>query len=131
NQIHHHNTHLVPSNYQAKSYTEKALQDSIREMEMQCKERIELLETSKLSREESNKRAKNPLVDRLTNGESLDIRNKDGHSSRNSPQHAQMRQRGWIAEGNVLRANYPDLDRQSPSLPPHPGLSSRRTSSGL
>ncbi|RVX75312.1 hypothetical protein B0A52_00665 [Exophiala mesophila] len=42
----------LPFNYTPKSETEKALYDSIRQLEMQCKERVDLLETLRISRQD-------------------------------------------------------------------------------
>ena len=44
----------MPTNYVPKSKTEKALQDSLRELEMQCKERVDLLEALRESRKEAD-----------------------------------------------------------------------------
>ncbi|TKA55498.1 hypothetical protein B0A49_12536, partial [Cryomyces minteri] len=52
-QIYYHNAYRVPANYRPKSETEKALQDSLRAMELQCKERVDLLEALRDSRAES------------------------------------------------------------------------------
>ncbi|KAI4119930.1 MAG: hypothetical protein LQ345_000189 [Seirophora villosa] len=53
-QIYYHNAYRVPPNYRPKSETEKALQDSLRDMEMQCKERVDILEALRRSRAEAN-----------------------------------------------------------------------------
>src|SRR5205809_3026114 len=58
-QIHYFNAYRVPPNYRPKSETEKALQDSLREMELQCKERVDLLEALRLSRIDSKPDAEN------------------------------------------------------------------------
>lgn len=44
----------MPTNFVPKSETEKALRDSLRDMENQCKERVDLLEALKLSRTEAS-----------------------------------------------------------------------------
>ncbi|KAJ5230796.1 hypothetical protein N7489_011504 [Penicillium chrysogenum] len=51
--IYHHNARRVPSNYTPKSETERALQDSIRALEIQCRERVDLLGALQESRKES------------------------------------------------------------------------------
>ncbi|KAE9985858.1 hypothetical protein BLS_004538 [Venturia inaequalis] len=53
-QIYYHNAYRMPSNYSPKSETEKALFESLRSMELQCKERVDLLEALKSSREEAS-----------------------------------------------------------------------------
>lgn len=49
-QIYYHNAYRVPPNYRSKSDTEKALQDALRDMELQCKERVDLLEALRQSK---------------------------------------------------------------------------------
>ena len=51
-QIYYHNAYRVPAGYIPRSETEQALKDSLRTMEMQCKERVDLLEALKQSRME-------------------------------------------------------------------------------
>lgn len=51
-QIYDHHANKLPSNYTARSETEKALMESLRQLELQCKERIDLLEALRLSRED-------------------------------------------------------------------------------
>lgn len=54
-QIYYHNAYKMPSNYSPKSETERALADSLKAMEVQCKERVDLLEALKKSRLEAAK----------------------------------------------------------------------------
>ena len=51
-QINYYKAYNLSSNYSPKSETERALYDSLRELEMQCKERVDLLETLKRSRDD-------------------------------------------------------------------------------
>jgi SpoVK/Ycf46/Vps4 family AAA+-type ATPase len=46
----------MPSGWRPRSETEKALQDSLRQMELQCKERVDLLEALRQSREEASEK---------------------------------------------------------------------------
>nr|POF15275.1 protein sap1 [Quercus suber] len=57
-QIYYHNAYKLPSSYVARTETEKALQDSLRAMELQCKERVDLLEALRKSRQEAEEEAK-------------------------------------------------------------------------
>lgn len=59
-QIYYHNAYKLPSGYQPRSETEKALHDSLRSMELQCKERVDLLEALRESRLEAEEEARNP-----------------------------------------------------------------------
>jgi SpoVK/Ycf46/Vps4 family AAA+-type ATPase len=52
-QINYHRLYRVPSNYRPKSEREKALVGSLRQLELQTKERIELLEALKESRKDA------------------------------------------------------------------------------
>ncbi|GAB7353898.1 hypothetical protein MBLNU459_g4249t2 [Dothideomycetes sp. NU459] len=56
-QIYYHNAYRMPTGWRPKTETEKALQDSLRQMELQCKERVDLLETLRQSRAEAAKEA--------------------------------------------------------------------------
>src|SRR3978361_853269 len=51
-QIYYHNAYRVPAGYIPRSETEKALKDSLRDMELQCTERVDLLEALRQSRQE-------------------------------------------------------------------------------
>ena len=48
----------MPTTYTPKNETEKALQESLKLLEMQCKERVDLLEALKESRKEAEKAEK-------------------------------------------------------------------------
>ncbi|SPQ25883.1 c3c8d9aa-7283-4747-b147-9754f442dffd [Thermothielavioides terrestris] len=56
-QIDDHHANRVLPNFTPRSETEKALVDSLRRLELQCKERIDLLEALRLSRQESAQNA--------------------------------------------------------------------------
>ncbi len=112
-QIYYHNAYKIPPNHKPKSETEKALQDSLRDMEMQCKERVDLLEALRKSRK--------------------DAKEGDGHSSqsltrRNGPQvpdkteyhKARYSSASSIGQGTVPLVSYPDLSRPPPPLPQRP-----------
>ncbi|KZM27323.1 uncharacterized protein EKO05_0009431 [Ascochyta rabiei] len=51
--IYYHNARRNPTTYRPSSETERALLESLRQLELQCKERVDLLEALKKSREES------------------------------------------------------------------------------
>ena len=77
-QIYYNNAFRIPASYVPKNETEKALRESLREMEMQCKERVNLLEAYKKSREEGDKHAEE------LNG-TLKSKNHGRTNSNNSP----------------------------------------------
>ncbi|KAL1841018.1 hypothetical protein VTJ49DRAFT_7534 [Mycothermus thermophilus] len=52
-QIYDHNANRLPPTFTPRSDTEKALVHSIRQLELQCKERIDLLEALRISRQEA------------------------------------------------------------------------------
>ncbi|KAJ5871488.1 uncharacterized protein N7529_003841 [Penicillium soppii] len=100
--IYHHNARRVPSNYTPKSETEKALQDSIRALEVQCRERVDLLGALRASRKESaeaNGIGKESAT--LVKGKS--VTSAPPPSSSNLP--------GWIGDGTIPAVGYTDLSK--------------------
>ncbi|KAI0388648.1 AAA-domain-containing protein [Xylariaceae sp. FL0594] len=104
------------SNYVPKSETERALIESLGELEVQCKERIDLLEALRLSRQES----KPP--------ESVTGQNADHGDTPSGPATPRMPtpSKGWIGDGTIPAITYPELSR--PPLPVRPSLGSRGSS---
>ncbi|KAJ9141997.1 hypothetical protein NKR19_g7364 [Coniochaeta hoffmannii] len=51
-QIYDHNANKIPRDHVARTQTERALVESLRQLELQCKERIDLLEALRISRQE-------------------------------------------------------------------------------
>ena len=98
-----------------KNETEKALQDSLRDMELQCKERVDLLEALKKSRKE----AKGDKKSSDTSSKST-ITKAAAHRSDAS---------NWLGEGTIPPVNYPDLSRpEPPPLPLRPTFPPRQIS---
>ncbi|KAL9083411.1 MAG: hypothetical protein Q9159_005806 [Coniocarpon cinnabarinum] len=110
-QIYYNNAFRIPASYKARNETEKALQESLREMEMQCKERVDLLEALKKSRDDAGKTSDE------SNGV-LKSRTRSRSSSKPSPKPSTSK----LGDGTIPPVNYPDLAR--PSLP------QRRSASG-
>ncbi|KAI1385279.1 AAA-domain-containing protein [Hypoxylon trugodes] len=100
-------------NYSPKSETERALLESLRELEMQCKERIDLLEALRISREEDSSL-------QITQSSIGAEGSADGRSIPNTPE------RGWIGDGTIPAITYTELSK--PPLPKRPSFPSRRTS---
>jgi SpoVK/Ycf46/Vps4 family AAA+-type ATPase len=109
----------MPTTYTPKNETEKALQESLKLLEMQCKERVDLLEALKESRKEAAKAGKDDGSRRkLEKGKSVE-----------GPPIG--RSASWLGEGTVPPVQYPDLSKPAPALPPRDPLYTRRSSETL
>ncbi|KAL8941216.1 MAG: hypothetical protein Q9216_002393 [Gyalolechia sp. 2 TL-2023] len=116
-QIYYHNAYRVPPNYRPKSETEKALQDSLRDMEMQCKERVDILEALRRSRTEAKDRANSTPSNVIRRARPPAPPKKSDISA---PLESQP---GFIGHGTIPAVNYPDLSKPvPPTLPPRPPL---------
>jgi fidgetin-like protein 1 len=115
-QIYYHNAHRMPTTYTPRNETERALQDSLRELEMQCKERVDLLEALKESRKEAAKAGKEDGSRRKL---------EKGKSAETPPI---GRSNSWLGDGTVPPMQYPDLSKPTPPLPPRQPLYTRRSS---
>ena len=82
-------------------------------MELQCKERVDLLDALRKSRKES-KDSGDRSSSSSTNQDRPPVPTKPDHS----PEH--QANAGWLGEGTVPAVNYPDLSRVPPSLPRRP-----------
>jgi fidgetin-like protein 1 len=115
-QIYYHNAYRMPTTYTPKNETERALQDSLKELELQCKERVDLLEALKESRKEAAKAGKEDGSRRkLEKGKSAETPPTGSSNS-------------WLGEGTVPPVQYPDLSKPTPPLPPRQPLYTRRSS---
>lgn len=111
-----HNAHKVPSSYVARSETEKALVESLKKLELQCKERIDLLEALRISREDdATHTPKTP-----TDSKMVEYIQPSDLEPRRTPS------KGWIGDGTIPAITYPELSR--PALPPRPSLVTRTSS---
>ncbi|KAF2267684.1 AAA-domain-containing protein [Lojkania enalia] len=119
-QIYYHNAHRIPSNYRPRSETEKALQDSLHQLELQCKERVDLLEALKRSREEATESLPSPSP------------GTDANPAPTPPSRGPSRTpgdttaAGWLGGGTVPPVDYTDLYR--PPLLHRPSLQPRKSS---
>lgn len=87
--------------------TEKALVDSLRRLEIQCKERIDLLEALRLSRQQApHDGAPSPSLGRVPS------------SGLAEPQRGSVHSKGWIGDGTIPAVAYRELSR--PKLPKRP-----------
>ena len=121
-QIYYHNAYRVPAGYIPKNETEKALKDSLRDMEMQCKERVDLLEALKASRQEKTSE---------TPGES-DTNGKLSKTALRTPRQSSEdvggSERGYIGNGTIPAVNYEGLSRPGPPLPQRPAMVAKNSS---
>ncbi|KAK3375966.1 P-loop containing nucleoside triphosphate hydrolase protein [Lasiosphaeria ovina] len=99
-QIYDHHSNKAFPNYTPRSETEKALIESLRQLELQCKERIDLLEALRLSRQETSR-------GQLSSG------GTPGKSS-------------GIGSGTIPAVTYAELSR--PVLPNRPSMPTRTSS---
>ncbi|KAK0610476.1 P-loop containing nucleoside triphosphate hydrolase protein [Bombardia bombarda] len=114
-QIYDHHVNRVLPNYTPRSETEKALVDSLRQLELQCKERIDLLEALRLSRHEST-----PNPDSSSSG------GRPSKSSDSSDTNGNPQEKGWIGSGTIPAVTYTELSR--PGLLKRPELPTRSSS---
>jgi hypothetical protein len=112
-QIYEHNATKVPPTYAPRTDTEKALVDALKQLELQCKERIDLLEALRVSRQDS------PSVP-------PSVPSTGKLSKAPEPQDSNYRPRGSIGQGTIPAVSYSDLSR--PSLPHRPSLPTRPSS---
>jgi len=94
-------------------------------MEMQCKERVDLLEALKQSRLESQADDEgNNVVGASANGKLSKV-SKQAPSKSSDSDNAE---KGWIGGGTIPAMSYPDLSRPSPLLPQRPTMLSKNSS---
>ena len=120
-QIYYHNAYRVPAGYMPRSETEKALKESLRDMELQCKERVDLLEALKQSRQE---RTSGDGVTDEPNGKIP----KAGSSRVGRSSSETESGKGFIGNGTIPAVNYPELSRPGPPLPARPSYLSKNSS---
>ncbi|KAL8711032.1 MAG: hypothetical protein Q9220_004413 [cf. Caloplaca sp. 1 TL-2023] len=125
-QIYYHNAYRVPPNYRPKSETEKALQDSLRHMELQCKERVDILEALRRSRAEAKDGSDQASNNVIQKGRpSVPLRKTDISAPLESVP-------GFIGQGTVPAVKYPDLSKPiPPNLPPRPPAESRSSTMSI
>jgi len=111
--IYDHHANRVLPNFTPASETEKALLESVRQLELQCKERIDLLEALRLSRQGA------------TQDDSVSLDRGQDEFSRASPT-SPGPGKGWIGEGTIPAVAYTELSR--PVLPSRPSLGMRASS---
>src|SRR4051812_14244898 len=112
----HHANRILP-NFIPTSETEKALVESVRRLELQCKERIDLLEALRISRQDVSQ---NPAASAESRHEKTEP---------DPRQAGQSLGRGFIGGGTIPAVDYRELSR--PALPPRPSMGSRTSSEDI
>ncbi|KAF2155156.1 AAA-domain-containing protein [Myriangium duriaei CBS 260.36] len=121
--IYYHNAYKIPSGWRPRTETEKALQESLRQMELRCKERVDLLDALRESRETAKKSSNSDLPK-----VGLSSPENDGLSEALTP--------GWLGGGSVPPADYASIPKPAPppplparNLPKRPSFMTRKSSS--
>jgi SpoVK/Ycf46/Vps4 family AAA+-type ATPase len=115
-QINYHHAFRTPPDFRPTSETERALHKSLGRLELQCKERIDLLEALRDSRNEST----------------------PGSSDRGITPGQPERQQGWLGDGTIPAMDYNELLQMAPlsatssstSQPPLPPRNALRSRTG-
>ncbi|KAL1303126.1 hypothetical protein AAFC00_006559 [Neodothiora populina] len=140
-QIYYHNAYRMPSSWRPKTETERALQDSLRQMELQCKERVDLLEALQQSRKDAASESQTSLNSQGPTSTNTSTANGNTYQQHQQNRRYQSQQdstpesqpSGWLGGGTVPPTGYKDLVRP-PALPtrgpPKRPSYTTRTSSG-
>ncbi|KAH6637792.1 P-loop containing nucleoside triphosphate hydrolase protein [Boeremia exigua] len=118
--IYYNNARRNPTTYRPSSETERALVESLRQLELQCKERVDLLEALKKSREESKESLSSTDAQAPTpplHGVPLGSTNASGSSE-------------WLGGGSIPPVAQSDLARPPP-LPTRPPMTPRQSSGNI
>ncbi|PGH26576.1 hypothetical protein AJ80_01705 [Polytolypa hystricis UAMH7299] len=125
--LNYHNAYRVPPTYVPKTENERTLQISLRELELQCRERVDLLEALRESRKEAapesnhnggggnhytNSREEAPHYPRIGQLETGSVQVGNEEFPEPEP--------GWLGNGTVPSMNYAQLSRPTPPPPPVP-----------
>ncbi|KAJ4330588.1 hypothetical protein N0V87_009849, partial [Didymella glomerata] len=118
--IYYNNARRNPTTYRPSSETERALVESLRQLELQCKERVDLLEALKKSREESKESLSSTDAQAPTpppHGVPMTPSGTDGSSD-------------WLGGGSIPPVAQSDLARPPP-LPSRPSMAPRKSSGNM
>ncbi|KAL6239093.1 hypothetical protein BDW75DRAFT_199575 [Aspergillus navahoensis] len=121
--IYYHNAYRLPASYTPSTETERALQESIRQLELQCRERVDLLDALRESRKQQDK-------DKDKGGNSSSLRKLRSPPTLR-PRYNANSTPGWIGDGTVPAVGYTDLSKP-PAIPtrPLPGPTAAAVASG-
>ncbi|KAK5686284.1 hypothetical protein LTS10_002400 [Elasticomyces elasticus] len=129
-QIYYHNAYKMPSGFVPRTETERALHDSLRAMELQCKERVDLLDALRKSRIEAEEDAK-----AQANGEGPS-RSRESLAGTERPVLATptFSSSTWLGGNTIRQTSYADIPRPTPTperrpaVPKRPSYASKRSS---
>ncbi|KAL4910720.1 hypothetical protein BDW74DRAFT_141722 [Aspergillus multicolor] len=112
--IYYHNAYRLPASYTPSTETERALQESIRQLELQCRERVDLLDALRESRKGKDKDKDTGKGKESTSG-LRKLRSPPTFRPRNNVNATP----GWIGDGTVPAVGYTDLSKP-PAIPQRP-----------
>lgn len=110
-QIYEHRATKAVPGYGPQTDTEKALVEALKQLELQCKERIDLLEALRVSRQV---------------GKDLPPASNMSSMALTEPANTSNRAKGSIGQGSIPAVTYSELSR--PTLPSRPSLPTRTSS---
>ncbi|CAI6338851.1 unnamed protein product [Periconia digitata] len=126
--IYYHNARRLPSSSRTTSETDRALVESLHQLELQCKERVDLLEALKKSRENADEK----------NAEKKGTPEQADPKAPTPPAHTTpldssepSASSSWLGGGTIPPVDYSDLSRPPPPrppLPPRPSMTPRKSS---
>ncbi|KIW11057.1 hypothetical protein PV08_10356 [Exophiala spinifera] len=122
-QITYYKAYKLPLNYAPKSETERALFDSLKELEIQCKERVDLLEALKRSRQEVNRTTIKGDKSERSSRRRLEKNRGDVETPQDRPGPPQ-----WLGDETVPPMQMSELPTATPALPSRPPLKPARSS---
>ncbi|EXJ88917.1 adenosinetriphosphatase [Capronia epimyces CBS 606.96] len=120
-QINYYKAYKLPFNYTPKSEIEKALYESLRELERQCKERVDLLEALKRSRQDLGQDS--PSEEKSDHGG-----RKRLEKNRGAPETMTDKQGSWLGDETIPPMQMSELPSATPTIPTRPPLASSRSS---
>lgn len=114
----------LPFNYQPKSETEKALYDSLRQLEDQCKERVDLLEALRISRQDIVRDT--PEEKKSESGRRRLEKARSGPDQTPTPDKSSSS--SWLGDETVRPMQMSELPTPTPAIPPRPSILTSRSS---
>lgn len=121
-QIYYHNAYRMPAGYVPKTETEKSVKDSLRHMERVCKERIDILEALRDSRDLSDHERQNLIWKGLDQTTRTKGKAKDSQARHALDQPPENTEKGFIGNGTIPALSQEELPK--PALPARPSMSS-------
>ncbi|KAL3479497.1 P-loop containing nucleoside triphosphate hydrolase protein [Aspergillus californicus] len=114
--IYYHNAYRLPASYTPSNETERALQESIRQLELQCRERVDLLDALRESRKGKEKEKGS-----ASSGKKSSLSKSPPRTLRKNRSNYDNATPGYIGDGTVPAVGYTDLSKP-PAIPSRPLL---------